>query len=145
METVMVATDGSRAATDAVRRAVDIALAEEAALVPVYVVPHDDWRLRRLGPAAELVMTRLAVSVHDGPIKDAERIARERGVLVRPVVVADEDRLAGILDVAAEVQPDLLVIGSDGHAGLLGAHRRSLSEAVARKAACDVLIAVRRC
>jgi nucleotide-binding universal stress UspA family protein len=144
METIMVATDGSEAAAAAVRRAVDVALAEGARLIAVFVVPHDDWRLRRLGPVAATVMTRLVPSEHDRALEEAKRIARERSVEAQTIAVADEDAVAGIVDVAAEVGPALLVVGSDGHGGLLGSHRRGLSEAVARRAHCGVLIAVRR-
>lgn len=140
METILVATDGSPAAAAAVRRAAALAQAEEAELVAVYVVAFDDWRIRRLGPAAAIVRTAFAVSDQDRPLHDAEQVAREYGVPFGALAIGDQNVLTGILDTAKEVEPDLLVIGSDGHAGLLAGHRAGLAETVADKAHCEVLV-----
>lgn len=140
MESVLVATDGSQAATAAVRRAALVAASEGAELAAVYVVPIDDPRLGGAGSLALITKCYLTVSDGDRPLLEAEQIAHAAGVRCRAVAIGDEDTVAGILDAAADLEPDLLVVGSDGHGGLLGTHRAGLGERVARKARCDVLV-----
>lgn len=140
METVLVATDGSPAATAAVRRAALVAATEGAELIAVYVVPIDDPRFGDLGSLAQITKCYLTVSDEDRPLLEAEQIAHEACVRCRAVAIGDEDPLAGILDAAADLEPDLVVVGSDGHGGLLGTHRAGLGESIVRKARCDVLV-----
>lgn len=72
-------------------------------------------------------------------VEGAAEILRAKGFNVKARVVEAEIR-AGILNVAAEWQADLVVLGSHGRKGISRFMLGSVAESVARHAACSVLI-----
>lgn len=72
-------------------------------------------------------------------VEGAAEILRAKGFNVKTRVVEAEIR-AGILDVAAEWQANLIVLGSHGRKGISRFMLGSVAESVARHAACSVLI-----
>jgi len=72
-------------------------------------------------------------------VEHAAETLRSGGFKVETRVVEDEVR-AGILDVAAQWQPDLIALGSHGRKGVARFLLGSVAESVARHAACSVLI-----
>jgi nucleotide-binding universal stress UspA family protein len=136
---VLVATDGSPASRAALEAAVDIAATNGAHLVAVTVVPFDDWRVAGLGAAEKLAVVDVEVSHRDRGLEEAQAAARARGVpcFLRAVVGQPVD---GIVSVARALEPDLLVLGSNVHGSIHDRLHPHLSDSVARRVACDVLV-----
>lgn len=138
---ILLATDGSESATDALRAAVE--LAEEAgASIDVITVA------RTLHHAAGAVPVA-PVGPPSGIVDEARRIAeehahavRELGVEARAHVAEDEPAHA-ICEAARELEADLIVVGSRGLGPVRGALLGSVSRAVLSHAGRPVLIVKR--
>jgi len=134
--TVVVGTDGSDTATEAVRRAIEIAKLYGATLhiVTAYkakpvraAAVHEEFR-ERLGPGAAA----------DAVLEDQCARARAAGVEVQGHA-GTGDPAQAIVGVAEEEKADLVVVGNKGMAGVrrvLG----SVPNSVAHQAPCSVMI-----
>ena len=120
MQRVLVATDGSLTATDAIGFAVEFALAHDAELIFVHVVPTID-----LVPPVGFEDPGLAVphepTAHDHAVLlQASDVATEHGVTATTVLLggstADE-----IVALAESNDVDLIVIGSRGKGAVASA------------------------
>lgn len=138
-DTIVVGTDGSDTAQQAVAEAVRLAKALDA---DVHVVTaFEPVRHAKLGGAPEGVSKFYGPLTNDlarSTIDDAESRIRSAGVRVEPHMVQKAPADA-LLDVAKEVGASLIVVGSQGMSGarrLLG----SVPNKVSHEAACNVLI-----
>lgn len=109
MKHILIATDGSESADEALDFAIEIARDSGATLHVLSVRPpkrsiHDEGRLR---PVEELAGPRRIADA-------AASRARAAGLDARPDV-AHGDVVASIADAAATLGADLLVVGSRGH------------------------------
>lgn len=139
---IVVATGGSEWSDHALRYALEFAATYRVEeVVVVYVVPPtakvtvDPMGMVVLPPAPETVPSTTGQEV----LTRAEADARARGVPCRTVLregpVADE-----IVRLATEEQADLLIVGSRGLTGIRRLLLGSISNEVAVKAPCPVLI-----
>jgi len=80
------------------------------------------------GPPPDLDRTRDRLKNYQGP-----------NVAITHRMVEGGDPVNAILDVANEVKPDLIVIGTHGRSGLSRLLMGSVAEAVMRSATCPVL------
>jgi nucleotide-binding universal stress UspA family protein len=139
LRAVLIATDGSPAALDAVEVGVEVAAAEQAEVIFLFVVSPTDPRLARLGPGALLGPMNLEVLGSDSPLQEAAAVARAHGVPYRLELwsgdVADQ-----IAEATSRNHADLVVVGSQGKTGLVSVLVGSVSRSVVKKAACPVLI-----
>jgi nucleotide-binding universal stress UspA family protein len=139
---IVVGSDGSDTATQAVRQAVDLASAVGAKLELVSAYePVPEQRLadeRRdapediqwaIGPREEV----------DATLEAAAAIAREQGVEVE-VFPRQGDPADAILDVAEEREADLIVVGNKGMTGAKRFLLGSVPNKVSHHAPCSVLI-----
>jgi nucleotide-binding universal stress UspA family protein len=139
---IVVGTDGSDTATQAVRQAVDLASAVGATLELVSAYePVSEQRLaeeRRqapediqwaIGPREEV----------DATLEAAAGIAREQGVTVQ-LCPRQGDPADAILDVAEEHEADLIVVGNKGMTGAKRFLLGSVPNKVSHHAPCSVLI-----
>lgn len=110
MKRILVATDFSTRSDRALRRAVLIARQTEALLTMVHVVDDDQ--------PAHLVDRHRATASE--LLEDTSRTVSSVDKVRTEAVVATGDAFAGILSVADEVRPDLIVVGP---------HRRQLLDA----------------
>jgi nucleotide-binding universal stress UspA family protein len=159
MNTIVVGYDGSEQAERALDRAAELAQGLRARLVVVSVAPPS-------GPTAPLVdagSVGVPILGAPGPIgtgvprpapeepkPEPEELAkhvleRARKSLARRGVDAEYvaevgDTTETLLAVASEHEADLLVVGSREHGFLEHLLGRPVDEAVARRAACDVLL-----
>ena len=139
---IVVGTDGSKTATEAVREAVDVAKAVGATLqlVSAYA-PVSESRLRaerRRAPAdmQSVVNPRRET---DLILSDAADIAREADVEVN-VHARQGDPSDAILDVAEELGADLVIVGNKGMTGAKRFMLGSVPDRVSHHANCSVLI-----
>jgi len=119
---IVVGTDGSDTATQAVRQAVDLASAVGAKLELVSAYE----------PVSE---QRLAEERREAP----EDLAREGGVAVEKCP-RQGDPADAILDVAEERDADLIVVGNKGMTGAKRFLLGSVPNKVSHHAPCSVLI-----
>ena len=139
---IVVGTDGSGTATQAVREAVDMAKAVGATLelVSAYA-PVSDARLRAERRDAPedvqwAINPRQEVEVS---LSDAAELAREAGVRVN-TYAREGDPADAILDVAEEQKSDLVILGNKGMTGAKRFLLGSVPDKVSHHAPCSVLI-----
>lgn len=139
---IVVGTDGSPTAGQAVRHAAQLALATGARLTIVGAYQHSDVHLGGLeapaGPEDGSMATDAAGA--EDHVIDGLEVARAVGAANPHGRTEAGDPASVLLDVAAEVGADLIVVGSRGMAApsrfLLG----SVPNRVSHHAPCDVVI-----
>jgi nucleotide-binding universal stress UspA family protein len=139
---IVVGTDGSGTATQAVREAVDVAKATGATLelVSAYA-PVSESRLRAerrdapedvqwaINPKQEVELS----------LSDAAEIARAAGVEVN-THAREGDPADAILDVAEELKAGLVIVGNKGMTGAKRFLLGSVPDKISHHASCSVLI-----
>ncbi len=139
---IVVGTDGSDTATQAVREAVDIAGAVGATLelVSAYT-PVSEQRLRaERREAPEDVQWAINPKQEvETSLADAADIARKAGVNVN-THARQGDPADAILDVAEEQSSDLVILGNKGMTGAKRFLLGSVPDKVSHHAPCSVLI-----
>jgi nucleotide-binding universal stress UspA family protein len=136
MKTILIATDGSDPAGQALDVAIDLARETGAALAVLSVRPPRPAGRGGVGPAM------LEIEEHDGPQHIAEAAAqhaREAGIVATPHS-AQGDVVTCIADAATALGAELLVVGSRGHGSLSGAVLGSVSHALVRRSPVPVTI-----
>lgn len=139
---IVVGTDGSDTAAQAVRQAVDLAGAVGAKLdlVSAYS-PVSQQRLseeRRQAPE-DLQWAINPREDVDATLAAAAAVAREAGVAV-DVYPRQGDPADAILDVAEEQEADLIIVGNKGMTGAKRFLLGSVPNKVSHHAPCSVLI-----
>ena len=136
MKTIMIATDGSETAGDALDVAINIAKETGATLQVLSVRPQRAAGRGGAGPAI------LEVEEFGGPEHIAETAAqraRETGLDATPHS-AHGDVVTCIADAATALEADLLVVGSRGLGSLSGAVLGSVSHALVHRSPVPVTI-----
>ena len=146
-KTILVPVDGSDNAERAVAKAADMARQLEARLIAVHVmrddasdrVPPELREYERL-EHAQLSERSMLQAEAEQVLRHAEMRA-EDAAGVRPEALLKEGDVAGtILDLAAERDVDLIVMGSRGLGTLKGLLLGSISQKVSQLCRCDCLI-----
>jgi nucleotide-binding universal stress UspA family protein len=139
---IVVGTDGSSTATQAVREAVDMAKAVGATLelVSAYA-PVSEQRLRteKRDAPKDLQWAINPRREVEASLTDAADIAREAGVSVN-THARQGDPADAILDVAEEQNADLVILGNKGMTGAKRFLLGSVPDKVSHHAPCSVLI-----
>jgi nucleotide-binding universal stress UspA family protein len=139
-QTIVVGTDGSDSSLRAVDRAAQMAAGSDAKVIvaTAYFPQSDDLR------AADLLKDEGYKAQGNAPIYAILREGRERAkaagatnIEERPIVGAPVDAL---VDLAEEVDADLLVVGNVGLSTITGRLLGSVPANVSRRAKTDVLI-----
>ena len=130
---VLVATDFSRAASLAVSAAVLHARLDGARIWALHVLDDPDRPKFPDWGAGELA--RLADRARNG-LGSALEAAGAQGELR----VSEGEPAAKILEHAAEIDADFIVLGTTGQTGLQFSRLGSVAEAVTRQAQCSVLV-----
>jgi nucleotide-binding universal stress UspA family protein len=141
-KSIVVGTDGSDTAAEAVRQAADLARAVGAKLELVSAYePVPEQRLseeRRQAPED----LQWAISPRedvDATLEAAAAVARDAGVAVE-VYPRQGDPADAILDVAEEQDADLIIVGNKGMTGAKRFLLGSVPNKVSHHAPCSVLI-----
>jgi nucleotide-binding universal stress UspA family protein len=141
-KSIVVGTDGSDTATQAVRSAVDLAGAVGAKLemVSAYApVPAQRLREEQREAPEDLQWAINPREDVDTTLEAAADVARAAGVPVN-VYARLGDPADAILDVAEEQEADLIVIGNKGMTGAKRFLLGSVPNKVSHHAPCSVLI-----
>jgi len=139
---IVVGTDGSDTATQAVRQAVDLARAVGAKLelVSAYEpVPAQRLQEERRDAPEDLQWAINPREDVDSTLEAAAEVAREADVAV-DVYARQGDPADAILDIAEELGADLLVVGNKGMTGAKRFLLGSVPDKVSHHSPCSVLI-----
>ena len=139
---IVVGTDGSDTATQAVRQAIGLARAVGAKLelVSAYEpVPEQRLAEERRNAPTDMQWAVGPREDVDATLEAAAAIAREEGVEV-DVCPRQGDPADAILDVAEEHDADLIVVGNKGMTGAKRFLLGSVPNKVSHHAPCSVLI-----
>jgi nucleotide-binding universal stress UspA family protein len=139
---IVVGTDGSDTATQAVRQAVDLARAIDATLelVSAYEpVPAQRLREERRDAPEDLQWAISPRGDVDATLEAAMELAQEAGVTVN-IYPRQGDPADAILDVAEERDADLIIVGNKGMTGAKRFLLGSVPNKVSHHAPCSVLI-----
>jgi len=140
---IVVGTDGSDTATEAVKSAVEIAKAMDAKLQLVSAYePVSDQRLReeRVQAPGDVQWSVNPREDVDGTLNDAADMAKEAGVAVVETYARQGDPADAILDVAEETGAELIIVGNKGMTGARRFLLGSVPNKVSHHAPCSVLI-----
>jgi nucleotide-binding universal stress UspA family protein len=139
---IVVGTDGSETANEAVRQAVDLAKAVGAKvqLVSAYE-PVSGQRIREERQQApdDVQWSINPREDVDGTLEDAAEVASSAGVNVERFA-RQGDPADAILDVAEETKADLIIVGNKGMTGARRFLLGSVPNKVSHHAPCSVLI-----
>lgn len=116
---ILVPVDGSSTARQAIGKAVAIAQAFKSAVTVVYVI--DPYAFTGVGTDfayGQAEYLSAAAAEAEQAIKAAKQVFEDRGISVAGSVVEGHSIYRGILDAAASVNADLVVMGSHGRRGL---------------------------
>jgi nucleotide-binding universal stress UspA family protein len=139
---IVVGTDGSDTATQAVRQAVDLAKAVGAKLelVSAYEpVPVQRLEQERREAPEDLQWTISPREDVDATLEAAAALAREAGISAN-TYARQGDPADAILDVAEEQEADLVIVGNKGMTGAKRFLLGSVPNKVSHHAPCSVLI-----
>jgi nucleotide-binding universal stress UspA family protein len=139
---IVVGTDGSDTAAQAVRQAVDLAGAVGAKLE--LVSAYSPVSVQRLSEERRQAPEDLQWAINpredvDATLEAAASIARDAGVEVE-VYPRQGDPADAILDVAEEREADLIIVGNKGMTGAKRFLLGSVPNKVSHHAPCSVLI-----
>jgi nucleotide-binding universal stress UspA family protein len=139
---IVVGTDGSDTAAQAVRQAVDLAGAVGAKLE--LVSAYSPVSQQRLGEERRQAPEDLQWAINpredvDATLEAAATVAREAGVDVE-VYPRQGDPADAILDVAEEREADLIIVGNKGMTGAKRFLLGSVPNKVSHHAPCSVMI-----
>jgi nucleotide-binding universal stress UspA family protein len=138
MKTIVIATDGSEAARDAVVFGLGLAVDQNADVALVHVVARFDivptiaFGLPAAQPHPIAAKERLV-------LEEASAVAAERGIAARTKLL-EGDVVDEIVAYADVVDADLIVLGSRGHGSLASAALGSVSQGVLHEARRPVLV-----
>jgi len=141
-KSIVVGTDGSDTATQAVRQAVELArvVGAKVELVSAYEpVPAQRLREERRDAPEDVQWAINPREDVDATLQSAAEVAQAAGVPVG-VYPRQGDPADAILDVAEEQEADLIVVGNKGMTGAKRFLLGSVPNKVSHHAPCSVLI-----
>jgi len=141
MNKILVATDGSPSASQAVDFGLELAEEQGAQLVFVHVAPRFEvLPLPITGIGSAPVKVARETDEHDmEPLREAVRLAEERALTSESRLLVG-DPAKKIVELADSMGADLIVVGSHGHGAVSGALLGSVSRGVLHRARRPVLI-----
>jgi nucleotide-binding universal stress UspA family protein len=140
MKTIVIATDGSPSALEAVEYGLDLAAEQDAEPVVVHVAPSSDvLPVAGFGMGAPVSVPH-KLDEHDrAALDEAIELASTKGLHARAELLVGHPAHA-IAAYAASIEADLIVIGSRGYGAIAGALLGSVSRGVLHEASCPVLV-----
>jgi nucleotide-binding universal stress UspA family protein len=138
---ILVATDGSPSALQAVELGLELAAEQEAKLIFVHVAPRFEvlpFPVTGIGSAP--VKVAREPDDHDlEPLREAVRLAEERAVPSESRLLVG-DPAKKIVELADSTRVDLIVVGSHGHGAVSSTLLGSVSHGILHRTKRPVLI-----
>jgi nucleotide-binding universal stress UspA family protein len=138
MKKIVIATDGSPSAQDAVDVGLEIAAEQGGDVTFVHVLPPDQFITGRNAPTL-VVPHEVALDESETALREAAEAAEEAGVSFAIERVSGET-VPEIVAIAEATEADLIVVGSRGRGPLTSALLGSVSRGVLDHAKTPVLI-----
>jgi nucleotide-binding universal stress UspA family protein len=134
---VLIAVDDTPAARRTLASGLADAAVHGADVTVLHVAPPRRWRTARFGPVAA-VPVRVSDPLESPVLRDARRLAFDRGICPRLELVAADDAGTAILGMARRLRAGTIVVGAsrpDGLAAPLG-----VCQGVVRRAPVPVVV-----
>jgi nucleotide-binding universal stress UspA family protein len=138
MKTIVIATDGSPSAREAVELGLDLAAEQRAEPVIVHVVPAFDL-FPSVGFGMSSAQEHEPTTEDRSSLEEAKTLAAERGVEAKTELLHGSP-VDEIVAYADSIDADLIVIGSRGHGAFASALLGSVSLGVLHEARRPVLV-----
>jgi nucleotide-binding universal stress UspA family protein len=138
MKRILIATDGSAAANEAVELGVELAHDEGAEVIFVHVVPTADM-ISMNGFGQMGYVPHAPADWDQRMLEDAQALAEGEGVPVGTALLRG-DPVAAITRHADTIGADLIVVGSRGHGALASALLGSVSRGILSASTRPVLV-----
>ena len=138
MSTILIATDGSPEAREAVDYGLELAAGDDADVVLLQVIPPIDWTQLDRGAVIRPIPEEIALR-RSFTLDEASRLAASHGVPVVAEVLAG-DPADEIVAYADNHDVDLIVVGSRGRGAVASALLGSVSQAVLHESRRPVLV-----
>jgi nucleotide-binding universal stress UspA family protein len=138
MKSIVIATDGSKAARDAVTFGLGLAVDQQADVALVHVVPRFDV-MPTIAFGMPAALPHPVAAKERLVLEEASAVAAARGVVARTKLL-EGDVVDEIVAYADVVDADLIVLGSRGHGTLASAALGSVSQGVLHEARRPVLV-----
>jgi nucleotide-binding universal stress UspA family protein len=138
MKTIVIATDGSPSAQEAVEFGIDLAAEQKADAVLVHVAPAVDV-LPTTGFGMSAAQQHELTDEDRRSLEDAKALGAERGVELKTELLLGNP-VDEIVAYADSVDADLIVVGSRGHGAFASALLGSVSRGVLHEARRPVLV-----
>ncbi len=138
---ILVPVDGSQTAQQAVEKAIGLAQAFGSAVTVIYVI--DPYPFTGVGvdfAYGQSEYLGAATAEANEAIKNARQALADAGVRVDSAVIESHAAWRGILETAASVGADLIVMGSHGRRGIEKLVLGSVAQRVLSHAALPVLV-----
>ena len=140
-ETVVVGTDGSATAEEAVRHAAQLAAACDARLlIATAFSPHDDLVARRSNAPEDIRWMLTDRNLAEEQARQSRQVAKALGAKDVLIEASAGDPADVLIGLAKEYDADLIVVGSRGLASTAHFVLGSVASSVSHHAPCDVLI-----
>lgn len=139
MNRILVATDGSERAADALDVAVELAGEQGAELIVAHVIPWLDV-LPGPGLATAAALPHRPTDAERALLEEAADLAASCGVVATTALLQGNSAAHELVAFADSHDVDLIVLGSRGHGAIASALLGSVSNGVLRESSRPVLI-----
>jgi nucleotide-binding universal stress UspA family protein len=140
MERILIATDGSDSAHEAIELGLELASEQQAKPIFVHVIPEvDAMPSAGFGMAIPPTVPHEPTADDRAPLEAALEIAAEQGIEARTELLAGNPA-AEIVAYADSIDAGLIVVGSRGHGKLASALLGSVSRGVLHESRRPVLV-----
>lgn len=140
MKKIVIATDGSPSALEAVEYGLELAADQGAEPILVHVAPATDvLPVAAYGMGAPVSVPHEPAEHHRASLDEAVEIAAQHGLEAKAELLMG-DAAHAIVAYADAVEADLIVVGSRGHGTIAGALLGSVSRRVLHEAKRPVLV-----